>query len=876
MFKHGSLFLFVFISVLLLAGTFSYADNTFVVISDVVFVRDDPKRVSPFENMSIRELDDYGRYEEFPRYFFYGENITGAVEKENPDAVKAKITIYEWEKDKRKERKVSAYIDRKKLWQEPPLTKVSINSYMTLTDTRVYIIPDLKYREVVSLYQGEVVKVVGQLKYGGISWIKAKFGSTDSGGRERESSEPFRYGYIKESELQPLETGKVDESKLTISEIPKTMRNSKLTFSDRDREHLSAVGFYIEPIPPDERIGVDDMVDLYHTVNSSIFITSDLYLHSFHLIFDRMLQDIERKKIFPEIRTLTKKLVEETKKEIKSNKESNDKIKKALLHNLFFFSVAAKLFDPGFVVPQEVRSNVSSIVKRIVKAEVPLPSFKNKIELGEEDFTQYRVRGHYQKKSYKKEVTGEVVTDDLLERYFRGMMWYGRHPFLLSDDTKTISAILIARTLENSGEIKRWEKINSVLTRLAGKIDDWSPKDYNRVSEKVYGTNMPKIEDVASEGKIRDFKEQAVKMLPAQKIVSVQTGTGFTQKERLEMTSGFKFLGQRFTADAYIFNQLTSPSVPRDLPTSLDVMSILGSKAAEETIAKEISAHGWVGVYKSQAEKLKMELINEIEKKETSYSNWLHSLTALYLPAKSKQFFAAKEPWLYKNLNTALGSWTELKHDTILYAEQSYAESGEGSSFDIPVYEPPYVKGYVEPNPDFFDRLLEMVSTIRLDLQKNKFIIGEYNDKLQTFEILVKRAYEIAKKEIEGSLIAREDYRWMLRMARSFDRKLLLPRDTDNIIDSDYLKMALIADVATDAVAGRVLEVAIGVPQKITVAAKDPYGGTRICTGYVYSWYEFADTKRWTDKEWKEFVYASDQTKVKKLRPLWYSKFLNQ
>ena len=31
-----------------------------------------------------------------------------------------------------------------------------------------------------------------------------------------------------------------------------------------------------------------------------------------------------------------------------------------------------------------------------------------------------------------------------------------------------------------------------------------------------------------------------------------------------------------------------------------------------------------------------------------------------------------------KNLNTALASWAELKHDTILYGKQSGAECGDG------------------------------------------------------------------------------------------------------------------------------------------------------------------------------------------------------
>ena len=40
--------------------------------------------------------------------------------------------------------------------------------------------------------------------------------------------------------------------------------------------------------------------------------------------------------------------------------------------------------------------------------------------------------------------------------------------------------------------------------------------------------------------------------------------------------------------------------------------------------------------------------------------------------------FMHNNAWTHKDLQTALGSWTELKHDTILYAKQVMAEMGGG------------------------------------------------------------------------------------------------------------------------------------------------------------------------------------------------------
>jgi len=50
-----------------------------------------------------------------------------------------------------------------------------------------------------------------------------------------------------------------------------------------------------------------------------------------------------------------------------------------------------------------------------------------------------------------------------------------------------------------------------------------------------------------------------------------------------------------------------------------------------------------------------------------------------------------------KQLNTVLGSWSELKHDTILYAKQVYAELGGG-----PPPPPPERQGLRRTSAEFY------------------------------------------------------------------------------------------------------------------------------------------------------------------------------
>jgi hypothetical protein len=833
-----------------------FSAQTYVILDDVVFTRSDPKLALSLEKMNLSELqNEYLKMNEnFPPHFFYGQNVRGDMEPGITDAVR----VYGMFEGKA----VTGFIDKKKLWQEPTLSQPEAPSALLLKDLNVLLLPDASSRKVLSLYHGEVVQVIGKFNYQNSSWIKAKFDN--------------RFGYIEEKYTQPMIAAKIDESSLTVNEIPPTGRNFDHTLGGPERTGLSKTGFFIEPVFPRHELSVDDMADLYQEIPSAVFLTSDLYLHSFHLIFDRMLQNIEYEKLYPEIVSLTTRLTAEAARELKAYRGKQEKVRKALTYNLFYFSVAAKLLDPNCSVQQEVRPDVGSVVKQILDATGSMPQLKADIKPGEEDFSMYRVRGHYEPRPIKDEYSNDVTPDDpeRLSRYFRAMMWYGRRPFLFGDDINTLSAIFIVKTLEQTGEIKRWERIDEVLRKLIGNTDDWSPRDYQKVILQTYGKVSPAPDSFFNdEAALKKFKDIASKSLVGPRIIDRPTGN-ISQASRVEANKGFRFLGMRFTWDAHLFNQLTYPNVPeRNLPTALDAMAIFGSSAAEEIMKLSLEKQNWKNAYYNQQQKLKKTASGEIDKKETTYDSWLHTFSALFLPVESKQFFARTDEWQYKNLNAALGSWTELKHDTILYSKQSGAECGEGTEFEIPPYNPPSIKGYVEPNPLFFKRLSELVGSLGSDLARTGFLTDEYKDKFQKFDFMTKQAFAIAKKEIERAPITEQDYAWIHLASHEFNRGLLLPRHIGDIIDPDILKMALVADVATDYFSGNVLEVSVGAPQKITVAVKDLFGGTRLTTGYVYSWYEFTDTKRWTDSEWKQIVYDNDQTRIHSMRPSWYFKF---
>ena len=99
------------------------------------------------------------------------------------------------------------------------------------------------------------------------------------------------------------------------------------------------------------------------------------------------------------------------------------------------------------------------------------------------------------------------------------------------------------------------------------------------------------------------------------------------------------------------------------------------------------------------------------------YWSWLYSFQPLIAPKDSSYPpFMQTQAWTRKDLQTALGSWTELKHDTILYAKQVMAEMGGGGE----ATEPPH--GYVEPNPEAYARLLALAQMTYDGLQARNLL----------------------------------------------------------------------------------------------------------------------------------------------------------
>ncbi len=409
--------------------------------------------------------------------------------------------------------------------------------------------------------------------------------------------------------------------------------------------------------------------------NVPIFVTSDSLLHVYHLLFDKVLRTAEVAFFAPTLQDLNRALLARSDALYQALRETawEDPARRTVA----FVGVAGRLLEDDFQVPAYARDLVEAELANVESAAgiQPSPIFPGLI-FGE-DYTQYIPRGHY-------------TLSDELEAYFKSMMWYGRMTFRLKTmdpevgRAETRAAVLLVHalqtaTIDGRPALDAWEDVYSPTVFFVGRSDDLTVLQYAEVLDTVYGSNVsaPALVD---EEKLTAFIELADQLPPPEILGIVIADTD----PEAATTKGLRFMGQRFVPDAYVFRQLVYRNVGtrehrRGLPMGLDFFAAMGSERAYE-ILDEIGETRYEN-YPAQMAKMQAWLsgLGVEDWTETLYNTWLYAFYPLLdAPGPGYPHFMQSTAWLDKQLNTVLGSWAELKHDTILYAKQVYAEMGGG------------------------------------------------------------------------------------------------------------------------------------------------------------------------------------------------------
>jgi hypothetical protein len=650
---------------------------------------------------------------------------------------------------------------------------------------------------------------------------------------------------------EPLETALPSqysgyELPVTLSELD---NRDLFVFSPNQRTLLQNNGFVVVPADYSEFYTLYQSV---HDQQQPLFISTDSVLHVYHLLFDKVLRTAEEEDFYPNLVSLTRGMLWASQEQLETLRGTP--LEQIATRNVAYFAVPLKLLDPGAAVPHEVNDAVQTELARIEAHEgfaqsSILPDYQ-------EDYSQYVPRGHY-------------TRSETLQRYFKAMMWYGRLNFRLKEPDETRSAVLVAQALsrvEIDGQPAShiWARIYEPTVFFVGATDDLNIYQYQSLITEVYGSIPEDPAAFLDDNKLQAFID-AARELPPPQINSMWLWVG---QDREVETKGFRLMGQRFVIDAYVFQQLIYDNVQdRFLPKGLDVFSALGSQEAYRLL-HEMGETAYPG-YVEQMDKVQGEIAAlEMDSwTQNLYWSWLHALRSI-ISEKGSAYpaFMRTRAWTQKDLHTVLGSWTELKHDTILYAKQAYAAlTAMPPQVEVP--------GYVEPNPEAYARLASLTRMTLDGLESRGLLISDDKESLVYLEKLLLSLKDIAEKELQGEALTEEE-RQMINAYGDVLENLTAaaadkPQDGGAVDD----EAAVVADVATDPNSGRVLEEATGRIFEIYVVV-DADEELSITKGGVFSYYEFPwpMENRLTDVSWREMLGSGEAPP----RPEWTSSFVAQ
>jgi Protein of unknown function (DUF3160). len=299
----------------------------------------------------------------------------------------------------------------------------------------------------------------------------------------------------------------------------------------------------------------------------------------------------------------------------------------------------------------------------------------------------------------------------------------------------------------------------------------------------------------------------------------------------------------------------------RGFPRGLDAMALLGSKRAVYWL-DELNDSSYEN-YSARYGELNSEFSNfsAADWNRNLYWSWLYPLQPLLKDyGAGYPTFMQTDAWQDKELSTSMASWTELRHDTILYAKQSYTIATTG--MPMPPKEKPVV-GYVEPIPDFYSRLLALTKMTNQGLDQMGVLDSVSKARLANLEEVLSRLQKISEKELENEELTYEDYDFI----KTFGEQL---EGTIEDVDEKARKTTVVADVHTDGNTKNVLEEGVGYVDMLVVAYKLPNGKILIGAGPVMSYYEFKQpmSNRLTDENWRKML-EENQPK----RPEWTSTY---
>ncbi len=593
------------------------------------------------------------------------------------------------------------------------------------------------------------------------------------------------------------------------------------------KDKLGRNGFAILPAQHEQLFHVYENNDYTNFPN---FVTTDLYLQLYHLYFDCLLRDVEQKKLHDVVLKLCQRGQQLT--------ANNAWLK--------------TYFDVGYALITGQKGTDGTVADEVKKSTAYKADMSEFLGFKEIPFTYqlFRPRGHY-------------TRNDTLKTYFHAMMWLQTVPFGTDVPSQLQNAIILADLVGSDAQMRQlYQQLFEPMTWLFGTPDNIT---IMQVYDLIKGRKASQL--------LKDKK--AMKQLRDEIEALAQQQTRI--KPKFQFTSPYKInlLPQRYMPDGEVLQEMVdydSQVTKRALPKGLDVMASMGVASAERILLDELKeAQQWDGFVPALS-RMKQRM-KEIDWQQTISTRWMDALKTLNETNDGYPYFMLTPEWQKKDLNAALASWAELKHDAILYAKQPFGAECGGAGPPEPV-----ITSYVEPNVKFWRKAISLLDATAAVLERHNLTTEKGKRATERLREEAEFLLRVSQEELAGKKLTEDDYDALKHIGATFENiSLDLVRDEEQYlmgwsdVEGTDRKVALIADVYTANSLNNpeksVMYVAVGLADEIyCIVEVDGY--LWLMRGAVLSYRETQralEVPRLTDEEWQKNL----ETYPDEGRPSW-------
>ncbi len=516
------------------------------------------------------------------------------------------------------------------------------------------------------------------------------------------------------------------------------------------------------------------LMNIYHK-DMPVMVTTDMLFHALHKSYDDLLITVEKRVMHTNLEALLEAMYAQYPSLLdKYGQKKSEMLTIALEDADIYTTIALSLVKGEVQQPQFVDpAFINGLWNGIQSLEAgSYTVFGRTSEL--RDFSQFKPRGHYE-------------GDEQLEKYFQTMMWLGRLGFNVSEPINSeekkikvqqanVSSFMVQELLSLSGEKDKLDQNNEIIDYFVGDSDNLTTTEYAAFIESQ---NITDASQLLNEATFDPYFEalssnEAYQSRILSSIILKSPGA-----PQVELPIEYKLSGQRFILDSYIMGNLVydKTATKRMMPDPLDPLIVLGNNDAIRLLEDEIEQYNYAGNIASMS--YVVERKDPAYWKETLYGTWLNSIAEVGKPTPDQWNafppFMQTAAWQQEKINTQLFSWTQLRHDNLLYAKQSYTVGIICS----------YPQVYIEPYPSFYRGLADFATGMANFFEGQPYAdqLGRVTSFWTNFAETSQVLEDLAQKQLNKEPFTDEEFDFVRRII--YD----VPQGCTTTYDGWYIKL---------------------------------------------------------------------------------------